>query len=380
MHLIFLRRQGITDCRPIDSAFPRSGEPLSDPGRYRRLVRKLNNLTVIRPDITVDVSVVFSKQKIKLVTNKYPDDNVSGLSSAALEIKDTGNGSASVGLLLLVFASKPPNLGNWLKLNYILAEVFPRQSKVASWKGVFSGNLSLDVMEGSKWNMTRSGFCGMRSKKIYTENWVNSPGQDEDNSWQAFVSVPRDNWYITKVSSSFLSSSMDVKTHITEGSQKYLFNLREENDKEVAFIGCVDPSYSLCTYMEREHNKRKDVDESSSNRWHVSICQCRSKQNWNTLKKDHKRRGRVERPYQLVKIVEILATGLVFLKSSIGDLEDTGSFSKYLGGKKEIIELMKGVKPYYSLGLNAASLPTMYTIKVKLSDFSLVINEALQFY
>lgn len=32
--------------------------------------------------------------------------------------------------------------------------------------GVFSGNLSLDVMEGSKWNMTRSGFCGMRSKKV----------------------------------------------------------------------------------------------------------------------------------------------------------------------------------------------------------------------
>nr|DAD31311.1 TPA_asm: hypothetical protein HUJ06_010162 [Nelumbo nucifera] len=62
--------------------------------------------------------------------------------------------------------------------------------------------------------MNHSGFCGMRSKKfdgfidldaydtialrlkgdgrcyictIYTENWVNSPGQEEDNSWQAFV-------------------------------------------------------------------------------------------------------------------------------------------------------------------------------------------------
>ncbi|KAF3637725.1 putative complex I intermediate-associated protein 30 [Capsicum annuum] len=157
----------------------------------------------------------------------YSDSEYGGLSSAALEIKDTGNGSTSVGFLLLVFASKPPNLGNWLKLNYIVAEVFPTQSKVASWKGVFSGNLSLDVIEGSKWNMTRSGFCGMRSKKfdgfidldgydtialklkgdgrcyistIYTENWVNSPGQDEDNSWQAFVSVPKDNnWYIAKI-------------------------------------------------------------------------------------------------------------------------------------------------------------------------------------
>ncbi|KAM3270997.1 putative complex I intermediate-associated protein 30 [Capsicum baccatum] len=119
----------------------------------------------------------------------YSDSEYGGLSSAALEIKDTGNRSTSVG--------------------------------------VFSGNLSLDVIEGSKWNMTRSGFCGMRSKKfdgfidldgydtialklkgdgrcyistIYTENWVNSPGQDEDNSWQAFVSVPKDNnWYIAKI-------------------------------------------------------------------------------------------------------------------------------------------------------------------------------------
>ncbi|MCD7453921.1 hypothetical protein HAX54_022677, partial [Datura stramonium] len=118
----------------------------------------------------------------------YSDSEYGGLSSAALEIKDTGNGSTSVG--------------------------------------VFSGNLSLDVMEGSKWNMTRSGFCGMRSKKfdgfidldgydtialklkgdgrcyistIYTENWVNTPGQDEDNSWQAFVFVPKENWYIAKI-------------------------------------------------------------------------------------------------------------------------------------------------------------------------------------
>uniref|UniRef100_A0A0V0GXX2 Putative ovule protein n=1 Tax=Solanum chacoense TaxID=4108 RepID=A0A0V0GXX2_SOLCH len=58
----------------------------------------------------------------------YSDSEYGGLSSAALEIKDTGNGSTSVGL--------------------------------------FSGNLSLDVIEGSKWNMTRSGFCGMRSKKV----------------------------------------------------------------------------------------------------------------------------------------------------------------------------------------------------------------------
>ncbi|XP_028065767.1 probable complex I intermediate-associated protein 30 isoform X6 [Camellia sinensis] len=69
----------------------------------------------------------------------------------------------------------------------------------SEYGGVFSGKLSLDVAEDSKWNISRSGFCGMRSKKIYTENWVNSPGQEEDNSWQAFVFVPRDNWYIAKI-------------------------------------------------------------------------------------------------------------------------------------------------------------------------------------
>ncbi|XP_042496618.1 probable complex I intermediate-associated protein 30 [Macadamia integrifolia] len=116
----------------------------------------------------------------------YSDSEYGGLSSASLEIKDAGNGLS----------------------------------------GIFSGNLSLDVAEDSKWRINRSGFCGMRSKKfngfidldaydtlalkmkgdgrsyistIYTENWVNSPGQQEDNSWQAFVFVPKDNWYIAKI-------------------------------------------------------------------------------------------------------------------------------------------------------------------------------------
>jgi NADH dehydrogenase [ubiquinone] 1 alpha subcomplex assembly factor 1 len=37
--------------------------------------------------------------------------------------------------------------------------------------------------------------------QIYTENWVNSPGQMEDNSWQSFIYVPKGNWYIAKASS-----------------------------------------------------------------------------------------------------------------------------------------------------------------------------------
>ncbi|XP_059642422.1 probable complex I intermediate-associated protein 30 [Cornus florida] len=126
-----------------------------------------------------------SKEELKK-WHLYSDSEYGGLSSASLEIKDVGNGLS----------------------------------------GIFHGNLSLDVSEDSKWNISRSGFCGMRSKKfdgfidldpydtialklrgdgrsyistIYTENWVNSPGQEEDNSWQAFVFVPKDNWYIAKI-------------------------------------------------------------------------------------------------------------------------------------------------------------------------------------
>lgn len=32
--------------------------------------------------------------------------------------------------------------------------------------GIFSGKLSLDLAEDSKWNISRGGFCGMRSKKV----------------------------------------------------------------------------------------------------------------------------------------------------------------------------------------------------------------------
>lgn len=126
-----------------------------------------------------------SKEEIKR-WHLYSDSEYGGLSSASLEITDCGSGLS----------------------------------------GVFSGNLSLEVSECSGWNMRRSGFCGMRSKKfddfldldaydtialklrgdgrcyistIYTENWVNSPAQEEDNSWQAFVYVPKGNWYIAKI-------------------------------------------------------------------------------------------------------------------------------------------------------------------------------------
>ena len=53
------------DCKPVDTPMdlnvklvPSQGELLRDLGRYRRLVGKLNYLTITRPDISFPVSVV----------------------------------------------------------------------------------------------------------------------------------------------------------------------------------------------------------------------------------------------------------------------------------------------------------------------------------
>ncbi|KAF3657316.1 hypothetical protein FXO38_13745 [Capsicum annuum] len=60
--LDILEETGMMGCRPIDTPMdpnakllPGQGDPLSDPGRYRRLVGKLNYLIVTRPDISFPV-------------------------------------------------------------------------------------------------------------------------------------------------------------------------------------------------------------------------------------------------------------------------------------------------------------------------------------
>ena len=53
------------DCKPIDTPMDPNvklvlgqGEPLRDPGRYRRLVSRLNYLTITRPNISFPMSIV----------------------------------------------------------------------------------------------------------------------------------------------------------------------------------------------------------------------------------------------------------------------------------------------------------------------------------
>ena len=63
--LDILTNTGMLDCKPVDTPMdpnvklvPSQGELLRDPGRYRRLVGKLNYLTITRSDISFPVSVV----------------------------------------------------------------------------------------------------------------------------------------------------------------------------------------------------------------------------------------------------------------------------------------------------------------------------------
>nr|CAN76350.1 hypothetical protein VITISV_025245 [Vitis vinifera] len=63
--LDILEETGMLDCKPVDTPMdpnvkliPGQGEPLGDPGKYRRLVGKLNYLTITRSDISFPVSVV----------------------------------------------------------------------------------------------------------------------------------------------------------------------------------------------------------------------------------------------------------------------------------------------------------------------------------
>ena len=63
--LKILEETGMLDCKPVNTPMylnvklvPEQGEPLRNPGRYRRVVGKLNYLTITRPNISFPMSVV----------------------------------------------------------------------------------------------------------------------------------------------------------------------------------------------------------------------------------------------------------------------------------------------------------------------------------
>ena len=63
--LDILEETGMLDCKPVDTPMDLNvklvlgqGEPIRDPGRYRRLIGKLNYFTITWLDIYFPVSVV----------------------------------------------------------------------------------------------------------------------------------------------------------------------------------------------------------------------------------------------------------------------------------------------------------------------------------
>ena len=63
--LDILEETCLINCKQVDTTMypnvkllPYQGEPYSDPGRYRKLVEKMNYLTLTRPGISFSISIV----------------------------------------------------------------------------------------------------------------------------------------------------------------------------------------------------------------------------------------------------------------------------------------------------------------------------------
>ncbi|RVW64783.1 Retrovirus-related Pol polyprotein from transposon TNT 1-94 [Vitis vinifera] len=83
--LDILEETGMLDCKPVDTPMdpnvklvPGQGEPLGDPGRYRRLVGKLNYLTITRPDISFPAKVYCTRTEVILKLFGYTDADWAG--------------------------------------------------------------------------------------------------------------------------------------------------------------------------------------------------------------------------------------------------------------------------------------------------------------
>ncbi|RVW76062.1 Retrovirus-related Pol polyprotein from transposon RE1 [Vitis vinifera] len=83
--LDILEETGMLDCKPVDTPMdpnvklvPGQGEPLGDPGRYRRLVGKLNYLTITRPDISFPAKVYCTRIEVIPQVVGYTDADWAG--------------------------------------------------------------------------------------------------------------------------------------------------------------------------------------------------------------------------------------------------------------------------------------------------------------
>ena len=75
--LDILKNTGMPDCKLVNTIMdpniklvPRQEEPLQDPGRYRRLVGRLNYLTITRPNISLLVNVISKLLQSHVITTR----------------------------------------------------------------------------------------------------------------------------------------------------------------------------------------------------------------------------------------------------------------------------------------------------------------------
>ncbi|XP_042413704.1 probable complex I intermediate-associated protein 30 isoform X2 [Zingiber officinale] len=62
----------------------------------------------------------------------------------------------------------------------------------------FNGFIDLESYDTLAMRVRGDGRCYIST--IYTDNWLSTtPGQQEDNSWQALVYAPKNQWHVTKI-------------------------------------------------------------------------------------------------------------------------------------------------------------------------------------
>ena len=92
--------------------------------------------------------------------------------------------------------------------------------------------------------------------QIYTENWINSPGQEEDNSWQAFVFAPKDQWHIAKASLYIAFAYMITlpiqPLHSFKKKKNWIHDLQKLNSLNMRIM--PDPSGTIFANMERKRH------------------------------------------------------------------------------------------------------------------------------
>ncbi|RVW45708.1 Retrovirus-related Pol polyprotein from transposon TNT 1-94 [Vitis vinifera] len=173
--LDILEETGMLDCKPVDTPMDPNvklilgqGEPLGDPGRYRRLVGKLNYLTITHPDISFPAKVCCTRTDViprLLVTQMQI-----GLAYPQIDVPLPG---VCRGLGYKVGTLPTTYLGLLLGAPYKSSRVWEGveerfQKRLALWKRQY-------LLKGGKWcgeTSLREAFRGLYAIASSKDAWV----------------------------------------------------------------------------------------------------------------------------------------------------------------------------------------------------------------